>query len=650
MFKIGKKNSIQRLIQWNGLFYISIFVLMMGLSGVYLYNLQKDRANEKIIQTARQVREQLNVEFQFVQKNLITLKRATEIFDLNSTQRGLQLYSDIAAAALSLKRVQYNSYFAFEKEWSRKYFHENGFILTVHRDISLFKTSGYIDRNSFVREQFIGSDFQENPEEVWYHIAKLSKNIEFTDIYFDKTYMKKWMVSAGLGIYDQNGKFQGMVGIDILLDELAFQLEKIRLGSSGGVILVDTRSNRILTRTNSDANAFVKINERYDHPSMDEHRYKKWVQLIDSEREIAYFEGDNGLNYIVSVALLPNMPWAVVSFQEIKEAYSPVLFQIGIILTIGLSGLAGLSLLSWKFNRIIRAPVDSLTNSLFENILAARKSRTMDVTVSPTGYLETQRISRLIGVLIRTINIQTQKHIKDLEIQRSKALHSARMASVGQMAGNVAHEINSPLAALTLHAELLKKDLEKAFPADSASLTRISGIIKIAIRIAHIVRGFLVISREGRFDPIGTYPLKQILQDTLDLCQTRFKSNKVSLEVEPIPDVLVKCRAVQISQVLLNLLNNAYDAIESLDEKWIRVGFQIEKLKAVVIITDSGRGISKDIADRMMEPFFTTKDINKGTGLGLSISKSILEEHGGRLIYDFQSVHTKFLIEIPTVE
>ncbi len=108
-------------------------------------------------------------------------------------------------------------------------------------------------------------------------------------------------------------------------------------------------------------------------------------------------------------------------------------------------------------------------------------------------------------------------------------------------------------------------------------------------------------------------------------------------------------RPTQISQVLLNLLNNSFDAIEERAEKWIRVRFEINSNKKILIIkvTDSGDGIPNEIVHKMMNPFFTTKDIGKGTGLGLSISKGIIEEHGGHLIYNAQSKNTEFVVELP---
>ena len=109
--------------------------------------------------------------------------------------------------------------------------------------------------------------------------------------------------------------------------------------------------------------------------------------------------------------------------------------------------------------------------------------------------------------------------------------------------------------------------------------------------------------------------------------------------------------AAQISQVLLNILNNSSDAIALSENPWIEISFDFAKPGLTYVsITDSGHGIPVNIADRMMDPFFSTKEVGRGTGLGLSISRGIIEDHGGRLWYDRESPNTRFVIELPVEE
>jgi C4-dicarboxylate-specific signal transduction histidine kinase len=101
-----------------------------------------------------------------------------------------------------------------------------------------------------------------------------------------------------------------------------------------------------------------------------------------------------------------------------------------------------------------------------------------------------------------------------------------------------------------------------------------------------------------------------------------------------------------VTQVLMNLINNAADAVYDLTEKWIRLSWQQAEDTLVIRVMDSGRGIPPEILVKMMQPFFTTKELGKGTGLGLSISKAIVENHGGQLLYEEHSGHTSFKVEL----
>ena len=105
-----------------------------------------------------------------------------------------------------------------------------------------------------------------------------------------------------------------------------------------------------------------------------------------------------------------------------------------------------------------------------------------------------------------------------------------------------------------------------------------------------------------------------------------------------------------MSQVILNLLNNAFDAIENKDEKWVEVQTLQNKNWVEIRVSDCGHGIPKEIQDKILQPFFTTKEVGKGTGLGLSISKGIIESHGGDLTIDNEAKNTTFVARIPLEE
>ncbi|MBL7689578.1 MAG: HAMP domain-containing histidine kinase, partial [Bdellovibrionaceae bacterium] len=175
-------------------------------------------------------------------------------------------------------------------------------------------------------------------------------------------------------------------------------------------------------------------------------------------------------------------------------------------------------------------------------------------------------------------------------------------------------------------------------------------IIQNCDRIARIVRGLRAFSRNAEHEPFTPTPIAVIIEDVLDLAKERFRNNQIELAIELEYADLVDCRPIQIAQVLMNLLNNSYDAVygkrgacvairciqSPSDKDWIRIE-----------VSDSGPGIPTEIQQKIMDPFFTTKEVGKGTGLGLSISKGIIESHRGRLSFDSQTKLTTFIIEIP---
>lgn len=246
--------------------------------------------------------------------------------------------------------------------------------------------------------------------------------------------------------------------------------------------------------------------------------------------------------------------------------------------------------------------------------------------------------------------------VRDLTDQKQAQMmlvQSAKLASLGEMAAGIAHEINNPLAIIYSRSELLQQVL-RSMELDPDKLGRLNldlqKILDNAERIAKIVRGLRAFSRDSSADEKQKESVKQTLDSAVELFKERFKNHGIELKVVVENDLFIRCRAFQIEQVIINLAINAFDAIQNYEEKWLHINVSLVDEKVVIRITDSGPGISAAVVAKMMNPFFTTKEVGKGTGLGLSISRGIIEEHGGRLYYNTESKRTQFVIELPSIQ
>lgn len=255
---------------------------------------------------------------------------------------------------------------------------------------------------------------------------------------------------------------------------------------------------------------------------------------------------------------------------------------------------------------------------------------------------------------LQLLNIQLGQVIARQEAAaREKAqlaalAQSTKMAALGEIAAGVAHEINNPLHTLSLINELLKRFGSRGSLTPEIldeQFLKIDTCIKHMSRIVMQLRDF---SRDTTTDDCTTVSLSSIVRQTLDLCQARIVNKRVRLDIPAIPEtILVRCHPSELAQVILNLLNNAYDAVEHLDDRWIALDIIDHGQSVELSITDSGHGLPERVAQKIMTPFFTTKPAGKGTGLGLSISRNIVTGLGGDIFLDTSCPHTRFTVRLP---
>lgn len=249
------------------------------------------------------------------------------------------------------------------------------------------------------------------------------------------------------------------------------------------------------------------------------------------------------------------------------------------------------------------------------------------------------------GVCIDVTEVRrNETRLKEAE---NKIIEASRLSSMGEMASGIAHEINNPLTIISGACDNLSRRFDQLEVRDAKLRTWVDRISKTSTRIARIVKGLRNFNREGAEDELSEVCFQALLEESLSFCQHRFENSKIDVVLNVREGIRFKARAIQISQVLVNLVNNAIDAVENSEKPWIKIETRKLKDKFMVFVENAGAPISADIRSRIMEPFYTTKTKGKGTGLGLSLSKAFVEDHKGQLYVDERAEHPRFVIELP---
>ncbi len=256
------------------------------------------------------------------------------------------------------------------------------------------------------------------------------------------------------------------------------------------------------------------------------------------------------------------------------------------------------------------------------------------VNFSATPLLDKE--GQTSGRLIIVDDITERVRLEDQIVQNDK------LTSMGLLAAGVAHEVNTPLAVISSHSQLLRKQL----PTDDDRHAVMEKIIKQTFRASEIVNNLLSFSRTNpaEFVELDIY---RIITETLSLLEHQLKSAGIRVEKDfAAPAPLAFGNAGKLQQVFLNLFLNARDAMPKGGTLRIRTDGADSRLR--IWIEDTGVGISGDNIKKIYDPFFTTKEVGKGTGMGLAVSYGIVQEHGGSIgVESVQGQGTTFRLELP---
>lgn len=250
----------------------------------------------------------------------------------------------------------------------------------------------------------------------------------------------------------------------------------------------------------------------------------------------------------------------------------------------------------------------------------------MDLSVGEAGEGDSHLFIRDL-----TDTQHADHRLKDLQ---SELIHVSRLSAMGTMASTLAHELNQPLTAVANYLEAAR-DLADAPDAESMPLIReaVAEAAGEALRAGHIVRRLRDFVARGELEK-RVVDFGRVVDEAVALAMVgaREKGVSATIEIDPTIDAVL-VDAVQIQQVLVNLVRNAVEALSGIDDAQIVVsGERVAKDMVRVTVADNGRGLPESVASQLFTAFVTTKD--SGMGLGLSICRTIVEAHGGRIWSD----------------
>lgn len=245
---------------------------------------------------------------------------------------------------------------------------------------------------------------------------------------------------------------------------------------------------------------------------------------------------------------------------------------------------------------------------------------------------------------LRKLNKELAESKKLIEDQQQLLINKARLQTIGELAGGVCHQINNPLAIIVGRSMILRSQLKQILPDGSELFKELDIIDQTSQRVSGILKALRVYAKDMGQD-VTESDLHELIEDTLTLIKPKFKLNDITLKYEKKSDTILKINKNQISQVLLDLLTNAIEAMEESPVRKVEIDVKDTSKNVTITVTDTGKGIKREDQFRIFEAFFTTK--SRHFGVGLSNALNFLNQHKGEISLLKREGPTTFKMVLP---
>lgn len=271
------------------------------------------------------------------------------------------------------------------------------------------------------------------------------------------------------------------------------------------------------------------------------------------------------------------------------------------------------------------------------------KSRKLWIRSAGEAIYDKKGTIKKVRAIIQDISEKKEAEIK-AENERKVFLHSAKLSTLGEMASTMIHEISNPLTVIKGMVDAAKRkndvgEIHQLIEKTNAPLER---LLKMVSNLRQFSRNEAV-TRE-----LKMHNIQELLKNSIEYTSHKFSRSNVELRLLNDQDLFFMCEGTEMEQVFVNILSNAVDAIEDLEERWVEIDFKAKSYEGIKItITDSGGGIPKEVRDNIFDSFFTTKEKEKGTGIGLGVVSNIITDHNAKISVCPECKNTRFIIEFP---
>jgi two-component system NtrC family sensor kinase len=449
------------------------------------------------------------------------------------------------------------------------------------------------------------------------------------------------MLKAAAPVFDQNGNLIGVVYGGVLLNRNYQIVDKIKetvyenvtyANKDIGTATIFQDDVRISTNVrNQDGSRAIGTRVSQEVYNQVVRSGKPWIgraYVVNDWYITAYEPIRNIYHKIIGILYVGVLEQKYVDIRQ-----QSVLIFLGIMLV----SIVGASSLAFVLSKRIYTPIERLAR--------ASKEITGGNLDARVEHASNDELGDLAGTF-NTMATTLEKRDKQLkEFAKSKIMESERLALVGQLAANVAHELNNPLQGIVTYSHLMLEKLPEDNGAIAPSLER---IVTQANRCRDIVRGLLDFSRQRKPDKTITN-LNSVIDECIRLVENQAIFHNIELNEELDPDIpRIILDPSQLQQVMLNLIINAAEAMEEDGVLTIKTEHIPADHAVKISISDTGCGIPEENMDKLFDPFFTTKEVGHGTGLGLAISYGIIREHGGYLEVESEiGKGTTFTVYLP---